>query len=222
MPHAEDLRMRHGRPSDRGFSILSLGKLGGNELNYSSDIDLLFVYDASGETAGPKRITNKEFYQKLSNQLTDLLSTYTAAGLSYRVDLRLRPDGRLGEVCISLDGARNYYASARGIGNCRCSSRPVCRRARPEPGAELLRFVEPLIYSTTLDFSVVESPPLRANVSARSSPPGAVCREGSTSSWPPAASATSSSWCSASSACMAGGKRGCGTEGPCWRSPPSR
>ena len=42
--------------------MLSLGKLGGNELNYSSDIDLLFVYDASGETAGPKRITNKEFY----------------------------------------------------------------------------------------------------------------------------------------------------------------
>jgi glutamate-ammonia-ligase adenylyltransferase len=154
---SQDLKTRHGKPSDRGFSILSLGKLGGNELNYSSDIDLLFVYDGSGETAGPKRITNKEFYQKLSNQLTDLLSTYTAAGLSYRVDLRLRPDGRLGEVCISLDGARNYYRERARDWELQMLIKARVSAGQPEPGAELLRFVEPLIYSTTLDFSVVES-----------------------------------------------------------------
>ncbi len=69
----------------------------------------MFLYTHNGETAGPAPVTNKEFYKKVANQLTDLLSTYTAAGTAYRVDLRLRPDGRLGEVAISLDGAKTYY-----------------------------------------------------------------------------------------------------------------
>jgi glutamate-ammonia-ligase adenylyltransferase len=67
------------------------------ELNYSSDIDLMFVYEGNGETAGPERITNKEFFKKVANQYTALLSTHTADGFCYRVDLRLRPDGRFGE-----------------------------------------------------------------------------------------------------------------------------
>src|SRR6185436_9711071 len=92
-----------------GFSVIALGKLGAQELNYSSDIDLMFVYSANGETDGERSITNKEFFKKVANQYTELLSTYTAEGMCYRVDLRLRPDGRYGEICISLDGARNYY-----------------------------------------------------------------------------------------------------------------
>ena len=69
----------------------------------------MFLYSGNGETDGPARITNKEFFKKVANQYTDLLSTYTNEGLCYRVDLRLRPDGRYGEVCISLEGARGYY-----------------------------------------------------------------------------------------------------------------
>ena len=61
----------------------------------------------------PSRITNKEFFKKVANQYTELLSTYTAEGMCYRVDLRLRPDGRYGEVCISLDGARELLPAAR-------------------------------------------------------------------------------------------------------------
>src|ERR1051326_7365019 len=106
-----DLVARHGEPLLRsgeacGFSVISLGKLGGKELNYSSDIDLMFVYGGDGETAGPERITNKEFYKKVANQYTALLSSYTGDGQCYRVDLRLRPDGALGEVCISEEGAK--------------------------------------------------------------------------------------------------------------------
>jgi len=73
------------------------------------------------------------------------------------VDLRLRPDGRLGEVCISLDGARNYYRERARDWELQMLIKARVSAGEPEPGAELLRFVEPLIYSTTLDFSVVES-----------------------------------------------------------------
>ncbi len=65
-------RLADGRPC--GFSVISLGKLGGQELNYSSDIDLMFLYGGPGETDGPSPVTNKEFYKKVANRYTDLLS----------------------------------------------------------------------------------------------------------------------------------------------------
>ena len=108
---------RHGKPLPEGgdraaalFTVLALGKLGGRELNYSSDVDLMFLYSENGDTSGPQIITNKEFFKKVANQLTNLLSTYTAAGICYRVDLRLRPEGTLGEVCLSLPAAKDYYS----------------------------------------------------------------------------------------------------------------
>lgn len=146
-----------GRRRPCGFAVIALGKLGGQELNYSSDIDLMFVYSGNGETTGPDPISNKEFFKKVANQYTALLSTYTTDGLCYRVDLRLRPDGTLGEVCISLDGARNYYRErARDWEKQMLIKGRVCA-GELEVGRELLDFVEPLIYSTTLDFRAVEA-----------------------------------------------------------------
>ncbi len=153
----EDLVTRHGAPSDPGFSIIALGKLGGRELNYSSDIDLLFLYSTNGETSGPHKLTNKEFFKKAAGQLTSLLSAYTSAGNAYRVDLRLRPDGRLGEICVSLDGAKNYYQSRARDWELQMLIKARVAAGEREPGQQLLDFVEPLIYSSTLDFSVVES-----------------------------------------------------------------
>ncbi len=153
----DDLASRHGAPDDAGMSILALGKLGGCELNYSSDIDLMFVYARTGETGGPDRITNKEFYKKAANQLTSLLSTYTAAGITYRVDLRLRPDGRFGEVLISVDGAKNYYENRARDWELQMLIKARVCAGESGPGRALLHFVEPLIYSSTLDFSVVEA-----------------------------------------------------------------
>jgi len=153
---SEQLAARYGRPTDAGFSIISLGKLGGKELNYSSDIDLMFIYGSNGETPGPQRISNKEFYKKVANQLTDLLSTYTSAGTPYRVDLRLRPDGRLGEVCMSLEGAKSYYQSRARDWELQMLIKARVSAGERQPGEELLEFVDPLIYSSTLDFSVVE------------------------------------------------------------------
>jgi len=143
--------------SECGFSVISLGKLGGNELNYSSDIDLMFVYSANGHTDGAEPVTNKEFFKKVANQYTELLSTYTAEGQCYRVDLRLRPDGRYGEVCISLEGARSYYKQRGRDWELQMLIKARISAGEPEPGRALLDDVEPLIYSTTLDFRAVEA-----------------------------------------------------------------
>jgi len=148
-------RLADGQPC--GFSVIALGKLGGNELNYSSDIDLMFVYGGNGQTDGAHCLTNKEFYKKVANQYTALLSAYSADGPCYRVDLRLRPDGALGEICISEEGAREYYA-----GRARDWEKQMLIKARvsagePEAGTALLEFVEPLIYQSSLDFRAVEA-----------------------------------------------------------------
>src|SRR5690349_6678933 len=162
----DELVQRYGEPryTDQNgeiqqckFSVIALGKLGGKELNYSSDIDLMFVYSGNGETDGPVRITNKEFFKKAANQYTELLSTYTNEGMCYRVDLRLRPDGRYGEVCISQDGARSYYQSRARDWELQMLIKARVAAGDREPGRDLLEFVEPLIYSTSLDFRAVEA-----------------------------------------------------------------
>src|ERR1017187_1064063 len=153
---------RHGEPrlaggAPCGFSVIALGKLGGQELNYISDIDLTFVYGGSGETDGPRRIGNKEFYKRVANDYTALLSAYTAEGQCYRVDLRLRPDGTLGEICISEEGARAYYAERARDWENQMLIKARVSAGEPEPGAALLDFVEPLIYRSSLDFRGVEA-----------------------------------------------------------------
>jgi glutamate-ammonia-ligase adenylyltransferase len=157
-----ELVARHGEPrledgSLCGFSVISLGKLGGKELNYSSDIDLMFVYGGNGETDGPAVLTNKEFYKKVSNQYTALLSSYTAEGQCYRVDLRLRPDGTLGEIAVSEEGARLYYSQRARDWEKQMLIKARISAGENEPGATLLEFVEPLIYQSSLDFRAVEA-----------------------------------------------------------------
>jgi glutamate-ammonia-ligase adenylyltransferase len=158
----EESVARHGEPrladgSVCGLSVISLGKLGGKELNYSSDIDLMFVYGGAGETDGPEPVSNKEFYKKVANQCTALLSSYTSEGQCYRVDLRLRPDGSLGEICTSLDGARIYYEQRARDWEKQMLIKARVSGGEREPGAALLDFVEPLIYQSSLDFRAVEA-----------------------------------------------------------------
>ena len=100
---------------------------------------------------------NKEFFKKLANLYTDLLSTYTSDGTCYRVDLRLRPDGRLGEVCLSLDGAKTYYESRGRDWELQMLIKARVAAGELSPGRELLDAVEPRIYQSTLDFSAVEA-----------------------------------------------------------------
>jgi len=159
-----DVEARHGIPilEDRPveparFAVLALGKLGGRELNYSSDVDLMFLCSGNGQTSGPNIITNKEFFKKVANRLTGVLSTYTAAGLCYRIDLRLRPEGSLGEVCHSLSAAKDYYSNRARDWELQMLIKARVAAGDEALGQTLLDFAEPLIYSTTLDFSTIES-----------------------------------------------------------------
>lgn len=140
-----------------GFSIIALGKLGGRELNYSSDIDLMFQYEGAGYTDGPNGIGNQEFFKKAAIQLTGLLGTHTAEGLIYRVDLRLRPEGRLGEVCLSLDAAQNYYANRARDWELQMLIKARVAAGEAQPGQSFLEWVQPRIYTTTTDFTLIES-----------------------------------------------------------------
>jgi glutamate-ammonia-ligase adenylyltransferase len=97
-----------GKPAK--VTALAFGKLGGDELNYSSDIDLMFVYDADGETTGRRAgVTNAEFFGRVVSEVVRLLSVHTDRGSAYRVDLRLRPEGNRGPLARSLASTLSYY-----------------------------------------------------------------------------------------------------------------
>ncbi len=100
------------RAKSARFCVVALGKLGSMELNYSSDIDLLFLYSSDGATSGQgtrSAVTNREYFVKLAELITKFVGGQTGEGAAYRVDLRLRPNGRVGALAISLDEAVNYY-----------------------------------------------------------------------------------------------------------------
>ena len=167
---ARELQKRFGPPQYRdaqarvaasGFSIISLGKLGGNELNYSSDIDLLFLYAREGETAGTgtaeSRISNKEYFVRLAQAVTRRLTETTAAGQVYRVDLRLRPEGDQGDLTLALDAALDYYGH-----RARDWELQMLIKARHSAGdtrltRAFLRAVEPFVYGSPSDVASVAS-----------------------------------------------------------------
>ncbi|MEM6329825.1 MAG: bifunctional [glutamate--ammonia ligase]-adenylyl-L-tyrosine phosphorylase/[glutamate--ammonia-ligase] adenylyltransferase [Planctomycetota bacterium] len=146
-----ELERAFGVPRDAGgqparFCVLGLGKLGGVELNYSSDVDLIFFYGTDGQTDGGRSIANREFFERLSRGLIRLLGESTDLGAAYRVDLRLRPDGARGAVCMSRDQMVAYY-DRKG----RTWERQAYIKARPVAGdlplgEGLLRTIEPWVY----------------------------------------------------------------------------
>ncbi len=111
---AADLAAVHGVPRDpatgkpQEMLIVGMGKLGGCELNVSSDIDLIMLYGEEGETDGPRRISHHEFYGRLTRRMMPVLSEVDANGQVFRTDLRLRPDGDAGPLAWSLDALEHY------------------------------------------------------------------------------------------------------------------
>jgi len=145
-----ELRKRHGSPTAE-FAILALGKLGGGELNHSSDVDLLFLYSEEGQLT--PHVSYHEFFNRLGNRILETFSTPHPAGSLLRVDLRLRPEGSAGPLARSLDSMENYYA---GFGE--TWERLALIKARGIAGSrelayEFLRQHQPFIYpkSTTPD-----------------------------------------------------------------------
>jgi glutamate-ammonia-ligase adenylyltransferase len=111
-------RERYGPPRgddglETGMAIVAMGKLGGEELNYSSDLDLMFVYGVDGDTAGGPggTLSNGAWFERVCRDIVAMLESVTDEGYAFRVDLRLRPEGRMGPVVLSIDGYRTYYAT---------------------------------------------------------------------------------------------------------------
>ncbi|MCS6874496.1 MAG: hypothetical protein RML33_06280 [Acidobacteriota bacterium] len=103
-----------GRTRIAEFCIVALGKLGSKELNYASDIDLMFLYSGEGATSGTGAkgtITNREYFVKLSEKIIRLVSGGISKNGAYRIDLRLRPHGRVGAIAVTVTEAVNYYKS---------------------------------------------------------------------------------------------------------------
>lgn len=108
------LAASYGEPLDsRGrpqrLLVIGMGKLGGRELNVSSDVDYIFVYPEEGDTAGPKSIENYDFFTRLGKRVIQALGDITADGQVFRVDMRLRPNGDSGPLVCSLDSLENYF-----------------------------------------------------------------------------------------------------------------
>ena len=138
-----ELRQRYGSPKAE-FAIVALGKLGGSELNHSSDVDLLFLYSEEGQLA--PHISYHQFFNRLGNKILETFSTPHAAGSLFRVDLRLRPEGSAGPLARSLESMENYYS---GFGE--TWERIALIKARGIAGSrelayDFLRLHQPFIY----------------------------------------------------------------------------
>jgi glutamate-ammonia-ligase adenylyltransferase len=166
------LTKRFGRPVNTmpdgtlekaGFAVIAMGKLGGQELNFSSDVDLMYVYTADGETGGTtafngtatNRITNHQYFIKLAEKLSAAIGEKTEDGFVFRVDLRLRPEGQRGPLAQSLGGYELYYESWG-----QTWERSALLKARPVAGdgavgKEFMERILPFVYRKYLDYSAI-------------------------------------------------------------------
>ena len=167
-----ELRKRYGRPvvtqedgtqQPAGFAVIAMGKLGGRELNFSSDVDLMYVYSADGETEGTlsaegtasNRITNHQYFIKLGEKLSAAIGEKTGDGFVFRVDMRLRPEGQRGPLAQSLGGYEIYYESWG-----QTWERSALIKARPVAGdeavgREFLDRITPFVYRKYLDYGAI-------------------------------------------------------------------
>lgn len=166
------LTKRYGRPiienpdgsmTPAGFAVIAMGKLGGRELNFSSDVDLMYVYTADGETEGgfsadnarTNRITNHQYFIKLAEKLSAAIGEKTEDGFVFRVDMRLRPEGQRGPLAQSLGGYEVYYESWG-----QTWERSALLKARPVAGdeavgGEFMDRIAPFVYRKYLDYSAI-------------------------------------------------------------------
>lgn len=153
---------KYGRPATARngpsrIAAFAFGKLGGDELNYSSDIDLMLIYDVEGQTEGGRatRTTNAQFYARVVTELIRYLSSHAEGGFAYRVDLRLRPEGNRGPLARSLASTLSYY-DVMG----RTWERQALIKVRhcagdSDLGHEFLTAIEPFVYRKYFSFSEI-------------------------------------------------------------------
>lgn len=155
-----ELARRHGQPVDSDgqpieLIVVGMGKLGGRELNVSSDIDLIFIYPEEGETGGERPLSHFEFFTRLGRQMIAALGEITGDGLVFRVDMRLRPNGDSGPLVSSFDALETYF-----IAQGREWERFAWIKARALTGCrhdELTAIVRPFVFRKYLDFGAINA-----------------------------------------------------------------
>ena len=148
----DQIAMERNEVLPESFVVIGMGKLGGGELNYSSDVDLIYLYDAPDDTSA----STHERFQKFGRKLTSILSEHTDEGYLYRVDLRLRPMGKRGNVVYSLQQSAQYYETMGET-----FERFAMIKARPiagdlDLGRRFLEMVRPFVYRKYLDHAAIE------------------------------------------------------------------
>ncbi|MEY3805073.1 MAG: hypothetical protein RL667_1195, partial [Pseudomonadota bacterium] len=148
----------HGQPVDghgqaQHLVVIGMGKLGGGELNVSSDIDLIFAYASDGETTGANSISHQQFFTRLAKQLIAAIDDITEDGFVFRVDMRLRPFGSEGALVSNLDALEDYYQN-----NGREWERYAWIKGREVTGGQqVARLLKPFVFRKYLDFGAFAS-----------------------------------------------------------------
>ena len=152
---------RHGRVLDGEgrpvrLVVFGLGKLGGGELNFSSDIDLVYGFESGGESDGARALAAEDYFTRLGQQLARLLDETTTDGFCHRVDLRLRPFGNAGRIALSFAAMEQYFQREG-----RDWERYAWQKARPvagdlEAGERFLALLRPFVYRRYLDFGALD------------------------------------------------------------------
>ena len=138
--------------------VIAMGKLGGGELNVSSDIDLIFVYPEDGETDGPQKLGNHEFFTRLGRRLISILNELTADGYVFRVDMRLRPYGESGPLVTSFSALEEYLVSqGREWERYAWIKARVIAPVDSPYTVELMQLAQPFVYRKYLDFGAIDS-----------------------------------------------------------------
>jgi len=159
------LQRRHGTPQhldaagrlvDTPFAVLALGKLGGNELNYSSDVDLLYLY-GDGEEPPRTQVTNREYFIRLAQNTTEILSRLTREGPVFRIDLRLRPQGGEGELALRLSQMLTYYAETAHDWERQALIKLKHSAGDPALAREFIRAVQSHIYTERVNFAAIKT-----------------------------------------------------------------
>ncbi|WP_207385996.1 bifunctional [glutamate--ammonia ligase]-adenylyl-L-tyrosine phosphorylase/[glutamate--ammonia-ligase] adenylyltransferase [Legionella gresilensis] len=159
----QEMTLRYGHPEDEARNpvelyILAMGKLGGQELNYSSDIDLIMAFSASGYTTGVQQVDNQYFFTKVVQLFIQLMQNVTEDGFVFRVDLRLRPNGESGALVSSLAAMETYYQEQGRDWERYAMVKARLISASPALRAQWFqRLITPFVYRRYIDFSVIES-----------------------------------------------------------------
>ena len=158
--HQASARFGKPRYQDKVAQLytLGMGKLGGRELNYSSDIDLIFTFSNEGNTDGIETISNSHYFGKIVQQFIQIMQQVTADGFVFRVDLRLRPNGDSGPLVSSLAAMENYYQEQGRDWEryAMVKARVILERLDEDP-LWFKRLIIPFVYRRYVDFSVIES-----------------------------------------------------------------